>query len=219
MITLKPTLSCLGRPVAFFAAYALMVCFVVLQALPAAAQGYQIRSGDTLRIEVLEDPSLNRTVLVAPDGRISVPTAGTLTAAGRTVEAVQNTLTQNISGNFASTPNVFVAIEQLAERRPRAAPTPPEVPTISVYVVGEANQPGKFELTQGTTVLQAFAVMGGFTKFAATKRIQLRRTDPGKDTETVYKYDFSRVESGGKGALAPLMDGDVIVIPQRRLFE
>ena len=43
----------------------------------AQAQGYQIRAGDTLRIEVLEDSSLNRTVLVAPDGRISMPQAGT----------------------------------------------------------------------------------------------------------------------------------------------
>jgi len=46
---------------------------VVLSAQIALAQTYQIRPGDTLRIEVLEDASLNRTVLVAPDGRITIP--------------------------------------------------------------------------------------------------------------------------------------------------
>ena len=41
-----------------------------------AQDGYRLRSGDTLRVEVLEDPTLNRAVLVAPDGRIALPLAG-----------------------------------------------------------------------------------------------------------------------------------------------
>ena len=62
--------------------------------VPATAQdgGYLIRSGDTLRIEVLEDPGLNRSVLVSPDGRITLPLAGGVRAAGKTVEAVQSEL-------------------------------------------------------------------------------------------------------------------------------
>lgn len=189
----------------------------LLQTLPAGAQGYSIRPGDTLRIEVLEDPSLNRTVLVAPDGRISVPSAGTLRAAGLTVENVQGNLTQRLASNFATTPNVFVAIEQLAERRQRA---PAAAPMISVYVTGEANSPGRFEVAPGTSVLQIFAVMGGFTKFAATKRVQLRRTDPKSGAEKVYVFNYKAVERGSVTRLqAPLADGDVIVVPQRRLFE
>ena len=171
---------------------------------------------DTLRIEVLEDPSLNRTVLVAPDGRISVPSAGTLRASGQTVESVQNTLTQRLAGNFAATPNVFVAIEQLAI--PREV-QPIEARTIDVYVVGEANRPGKLEIEPGTTVLQFFAEMGGVTKFAATKRIQLRRIDPRTRVETVYTINYAAIEAGANAIRTTLMDGDVIVIPQRRLFE
>ena len=50
----------------------------LLSAAPALAQdGYLIRAGDILQIEVLEDPSLNRQALVAPDGRITMPLAGT----------------------------------------------------------------------------------------------------------------------------------------------
>lgn len=184
---------------------------------PAMAQGYQIRPGDTLTIEVLEDPSLNRTVLVAPDGRISVPSAGTLRASGRTIETVQNELTQRLSGDFAATPNVFVGLQQLAERRQSTAPAAPQ--TISVYVMGEANNPGRLDVAPGTTVLQAFAVMGGFTPFAATKRVQLRRTDPRTRVERVYTLNYPLIESGRQSSSASLMDGDVIVVPQRRLFE
>lgn len=177
----------------------------------AQAQGYQVKAGDTLRIEVLEDSSLNRTVLVAPDGRISIPQAGTLSVRGQSVEAIQNNLTQRLASNFASTPNVFVSIEQLAERRERAAPAPD--PVIAIYVMGEIGNPGKLDVKPGTNVLQMFAIMGGFTNFAATKRIQLRR-----DT-TVYRLNYDQIEAGGQGGQTVLHDGDVIVVPQRRLFE
>lgn len=189
----------------------------VLLAAPAAAQGYKIRPGDILRIEVLEDDSLNRNVLVAPDGRISVPWVGTIQASGRTVEAVQSSLTQGLSANFAATPNVFVGIDRLAER-PLAGPAAAAA-TIAVYVMGEANKPGRLDVAPGTNLLQMFSEMGGFTKFAATKRIQLRRIDPETGKENVYNLNYPRIEAGLQSSRATLVDGDVIVVPQRRLFE
>ncbi|KMK63819.1 polysaccharide biosynthesis/export family protein [Puniceibacterium sp. IMCC21224] len=187
---------------------------------PAAAQGYGVKPGDTLRIEVLEDPSLNRTVLVAPDGRISVPQAGSLRASGRTVEAIQSDLTGRLASAFAATPNVYVSLEQLRPRDPYVARTPEEPPVIGIYILGEANKPGLIEVAPGTTVLQMFAMMGGFTKFAATKRIQLRRTDTATHTENVYSLNYPAIEAGkDRNGLTSLMDGDVIVVPQRRLFE
>lgn len=200
----------------FRAAFAAGIAALIIAA-PAAAQGYKIQPGDSLRIEVLEDESLNRSVLVAPDGRISLPWVGTIQVSGRTVEAVQNSLTEGLADNFAATPNVFVGIDRLAERvlaGPEAA-----AETIAVYVMGEANTPGRLDVAPGTSVLQMFSVMGGFTKFAATKRIQLRRVDPATGNENVYTLNYPRIEAGLQSSRATLMDGDVIVVPQRRLFE
>lgn len=197
-----------------------VLCAAVILGVSAGtadAQGYQIRSGDKLTIEVLEDPSLNRTVLVAPDGRISVPTAGTIRVSGQSVETVQRNLVARLAGNFASPPNVFVSIAGLAERRPAGPAAAPK--TISVYVLGETNKPGKLDVEPGTNVLQMFAMMGGFTKFAATKRIQLRRTDKRSKQEKVYRLNYDAIEAGSDTGQTTLRDGDVIVIPQRRLFE
>src|SRR6056297_3082727 len=52
------------------------------------ARPYLLQPGDTAELTVLEDPNLNRTVLVRPDGRITLPIAGSIPAAGRTPEAV-----------------------------------------------------------------------------------------------------------------------------------
>jgi polysaccharide export outer membrane protein len=197
---------------------------LVALAVPALAQdgGYLIRPGDTLRIEVLEDPGLNRSVLVSPDGRISMPLVGGVRASGKTVEAVQAELATRFTPNFATAPNVYVSIERVVERAAGGgggggvrAPA-----TMDIYVIGEGAKSGKIAAAPGTTVLQFFAEMGGFSKFAATKRIQLRRTDPKTGTETVYAINYDAIERGtSKMGATVLMKGDVIVIPQRKLFE
>lgn len=204
----------------FMAILAGLFASSLLVSAPAQAQaGYKIRAGDVLRIEVLEDESLNRSVLVSPDGRIALPLAGAIPAAGRTIEAVQADIAAGLAANFATPPNVFVAIEQVADA-PVVAGVVAEEPTISIYVVGEVARPGKLAVAPGTTVLQLFAEMGGFSNFAATQRIQLRRTDKASGKETIYTLNYKAMEAGtSKNSGAVVAEGDVILVPQRRLFE
>ena len=196
---------------------------IALLALVGAAQAqdaYRIRPGDTLRIEVLEDATLNRSVLVSPDGRISVPLAGSVMAAGNPLEAIQRAVSAQLAPNFAAPPTVFISIERLAERVP-AGPAGPAAPppTIDIYVLGEVANPGKLEVSPGTTVLQLFAQMGGFDRFAATARIQLRRVDTA-GVEQIYVLNYDAIEAGtNPNGRTTLQEGDVIVVPQRRLFE
>lgn len=188
---------------------------------PAAAQeaGYRLRAGDVLRIEVLEDPGLNRAALVAPDGRITLPLAGAVAAGGRTVEAVQADIAARLAPNFAAPPTVYVALDRLAERRAGGGGSAAAA-GMSVFVVGEAAKPGRLALRPGTTVLQAFAEMGGFSRFAATRRIELRRTDPRSGAVTRIPLDWRAIEAGTSAAGGTVLrDGDVIIVPQRRLFE
>lgn len=176
------------------------------------AQGYRVQPGDVLRIEVVEDETLNRSVLVAPDGRISIPQAGSLRASGRTVEGIAELLTSRLAASFNAPPNVYVGLEGTA---------PEEEPeTINVFVLGEVASPGQIALEHGTTLIQAFAAMGGFSPFAATKRVQLRRTDPSTRRETVRAINYDAILGGQvQDATIQLRDGDVIVVPTRRLFE
>lgn len=185
---------------------------------PAMAEGYSVQPGDTLRIEVLEDSTLNRSTLVTPDGSISVPMAGSIKVGGQTVDAVGAAIAAKIAPNFAAKPHVFVSVERLADRT--AAATAGMGRGITVYVMGEANKPGKLEVSSGTTVLQAFAEMGGFTKFAATKRIQLRHTDKATGAVTITRLNYDAIEAGSSNdGNVTLKPGDVIVVPQRKLFE
>lgn len=188
---------------------ALMLPLTVPEA--QAQQAYRIQPGDSLRIEVLEDSTLNRDVLVTPDGRFSMPLAGVVNAGGRTIEQVEATVAQRIAPGFAVEPTVFVALTGVSETEP--------FETIFIHIIGQANNPGVLQVQSGSTLLQGFAAMGGFTRFAATQRVQLRRVDSA-GTERVFSINYREVERGAVGAAAiRLMDGDVILIPERRLFE
>lgn len=188
---------------------------------PASSQeGYRLSPGDVLRVEVLEDESLNRTVLVAPDGRISFPLAGDVRAGGRTLAALRTDLITKLSPNFSNAPTVFVSLERLAPPSLEEPELSLEPITIAIYVLGETGNSGRIDLEPGTTLLQAFSQMGGFSDFAAVKRVQLRRRDPLTGLETIYPLNYRSIVNGQSPNGSVLMqDGDVILVPTRRLFE
>jgi polysaccharide biosynthesis/export protein len=185
----------------------------MLLAVPAAlaqTATYRIQPGDTIDITVLEDPDLNRRLLVLPDGRVSVPLAGNIAVAGQTVGQVENTIASRLEPNFAVRPSVFVALASVVD----------EPLLQSIYVLGQVGAPGLREIEPGTTLLQAISLAGGFDRFAATKRIQLRRTDLQTGQERLFLFNYNAVERGSPiTSMITLREGDVIIVPERRLFE
>jgi len=201
------------RVIAAFLAFA-----VSIVATSATAQGYRIQAGDLLRVEVLEDSTVNREVLVAPDGYITVPLAGNIRVSGASLPEAERRVRSALEDNFATPPTVVVSLLQLRE----VVIAPPE-PVVepdpeNIFVIGEVNNPGSVQLEEGLTLLQTLALAGGLTDFAAVKRIQLRRVENG--SERVYNLNYQSVLDGVSNVgRAQMHAGDVIVVPARRLFE
>jgi polysaccharide export outer membrane protein len=172
---------------------------------------YQLEPGDLIDISILEDPTLNRQALIRPDGNISMPLAGTIEAAGRTPEAVQQLIRRRLAKDFVEPPTVTVSLTQVAEEDVWEEP--------AFYVLGEVMESGRFifDVKKPVTVLQALALAGGLDVFAARKRVQVRRYSGEAETLLIYNYDA--VESGEEFP-PPLFieDGDVILVPERGLF-
>lgn len=199
----------------------LLFLFVALiAALPARGQGaYQIAPGDRLNVTVLEDPNLNSQVLVRPDGRITLPIAGSIPVVGRTPEQVQAIVTSRLSGSFNVTPTVTVS---LAATAPPGLETPEAIVPLNIYVLGQVNAPGLIQIPpdQTLTVLQALAQAGGLTPFARGEAIQIRRTDLMSGEETIFPFDYEDLEEGRRLTTNILLEaGDVIFVPERGLFD
>jgi polysaccharide export outer membrane protein len=181
----------------------------------AVAQEYRIQPGDRLTVEVLEDASLNRTLVVLPGGTIDFPYAGSIRVAGQSPTAIGNAISQSLAGVLASPPTVFVTATPLIE--PVMPTEPEEKEVVNIYIMGEASAPGPKAVLPGTTFLQALSQAGGLTPFAATKRVQLRRAAaPGQ----VITVNYAAIMRGAGMNLDPVLsEGDVIIIPERGLFE
>lgn len=205
------------------------ILLATLFALPVLAGEYALKPGDKLRVEVVQDKDLNRSVLILPDGSFSFPMVGTVQAQGRSVEAVQSDLIAGLSKMFAAPPNVYVSVTALAQpkrqtaarsRTPRiSAPTVNRKNTIAVYAMGELNRPGRIEIAPGTTLLQFIAQAGGLTPFAADKRLRVQRKDIQTGRIQNVTVNMRSVMAGGRSPVEELAEGDVIIVPERRLFE
>ena len=82
--------------------------------LRSAAQetAYTLQPGDAIEISVLQEPSLNRKLVIAPDGMISFPLAGQVRAGGLTVKALESQLAKRLSKNYLAPPQVTVTLAE-----------------------------------------------------------------------------------------------------------
>jgi polysaccharide export outer membrane protein len=195
----------------------LAMAFALLGSMAAAQSEYRVQPGDAISVEVLEDNTLNRTLVVLPDGRITFPFAGSLQVAGRSAGQIQTDIRTAIQANFTTPPTVFVTVQP--SQNSFSSSSAFGADTISIYFLGEVNRPGVVELEPGTTLLQAMAVSGGLTRFAAVKRIQLRRTNKSTGVQNVVTLNYRALANGTASNVIELKDGDVILVPERRLFE
>ncbi len=183
----------------------------------AVVERYVLQPGDVIAISVLEDPLLDRQILVAPDGRIALPLAGTIKAEGLTAEQLQRAVQKRLRKNFVERPNVTVALVSTVEEEDELR---------EVYVLGEVTRPGRYEYDseKSITVLQALTLAGGPGPFAATERIQVREVVSANapETETLRLFNYEAAQDGLLNTsrdLSALEDGAVIVVPERGLFE
>jgi polysaccharide biosynthesis/export protein len=193
----------------------LLVGILLAVASTAHADSYRIKPGDVLDVSVFQDPKLNRQIVVAPDGQVAFPLAGRFRAGGLTPSAVEAALKAKLQKQFTTELDVTVSYVQSEKRDLKEA----KDAEWTVYVTGEVNKPGAFVVPKkAPTVLQAIALSGGLAPFASERRIKVHRKVNGEDVVFPFNYkDYAR-GYGMEGNIT-LRNGDVVVVPERGLFE
>ncbi len=148
----------------------LMIAALTIMTSAASAQEYTMRPGDELNIVVVQeadtgtgtDNATQTPYIVRPDGKVSFPMAGEIDTTGMTVSEFTDTLRDRLS-RYIIDPDVSVNIAKLG--------------TIRVFVFGEVNKPGVYELTKAHTVIDAIGAANGFTRDTAKRKIFLIHKD------------------------------------------
>ena len=162
----------------------------------AASDSYVIGASDVLTITVWKEPTLSGSLLVRPDGMVSVPLLGDVQASGLTPLQLAYQIAVKLK-KFIQDPNVSVVLTQINSKK--------------VYLLGEVGKKGPMEMTPGMTLLEAIASAGGLTDYANTKKIYILRDDAGKHEKIPVHY--KEALKGNSELNLVLKSGDTIVVP------
>jgi polysaccharide biosynthesis/export protein len=162
---------------------------------------YLIGPLDNLNIFVWRNPELSQTVPVRPDGRISIPLVEDMPATGKTPTALARDLEEQFK-KFIQDPIVTVIVTGFNGPYNR-----------QVRVIGEAAHPQAVPYRDNMSVLDVMIAVGGLTQYAAGNRATVVRVVDGKQTEFRVKI-ADLIQYGDVTANAPLLPGDVLIIPQ-----
>jgi len=168
----------------------------VMQGLHSAEE-YVIGHGDRLYITVWGQQGLDTEVIVQPDGKISLALVKDVPAVGLTVDALRQELEKRYK-EFIFEPNVSITVR--------------EIKSLKIYIVGEVQKPGEYDLLTYTDVLQAIAKAGGFTIYARTNSIEIIRTFGDQKIKTRFNYN-QVIRGKNLQQNIPLKPGDVIIVP------
>ena len=156
---------------------------------------YIIGVEDELQISVWREPELSTTVVVRPDGMITLPLINDVKAVGLKTEELQNILMDKLK-NFVNEPQVTVIVRSIRSRK--------------VYLVGEVGHQGTFTINGDMTALELLAAAGGVGTFAKADAIYILREKDGKKIRIPFHY---KKAVAGKSENVTLQPGDVVVVP------
>lgn len=160
----------------------------------APAQEYRIGPEDVLEITIWKNADLSKNVTVRPDGMITLPLIGELRAGGLTANEVRDGIRARLE-RYKEVPEVSVTVA--------------DVRSYNLYILGEVKTPGRYQVKSHTTLLQALALAGGFTPFAATEKIVLVRRDQHANEQRIRIRYRDLIKRGDVG----LSPGDTVIVP------
>lgn len=156
---------------------------------------YVLGMGDVIRVDVFEEPQFDGSIVVRPDGKISLPLVSEVYVAGLTPVATEQLLATKLA-KYVNHPRVTVTVQEIHSR--------------VVYVTGEVLRPGAYALPDTINVVQLIARAGGVTAYAKKKDVYVLHAGTGLRT----KVDYRKVLLGQHGEEnVQLNPGDTVVVP------
>lgn len=155
---------------------------------------YVLGPGDELAISLWGGVSENFTRAITREGAITLPEAGQIQVAGLTLGDVQSVIASALQPQFR---NAHIAV------------TLGRLRTIRVYVVGDVQRPGVYDIGSLSSPLNALYAAGGPTAVGSLR--VMRQIRNGKTIGEIDLYDF--LLRGIRDTDDHLQGGDTLLVP------
>ncbi len=166
---------------------------------------YQIQPGDKISLKFFSNPELNEpAIVVRPDGFISAQLIDDIKAGGRTVAELKKELELQYN-EILLTPMISVSVIDFVQPR--------------IYVGGQINKPGRYDLREAKTVVQAVFLAGGFTRDARRSMVIHARPDGKGDWKIQTANVMNILNQKGTDRDLTLQDGDYVFVPDSKMSQ
>jgi polysaccharide export outer membrane protein len=164
----------------------------------AEAQEYVLEPGDVLTVSFWQQPDLNTQARIDAEGKIDLPLAGRIVAAGLTIPQLSSKIVERISIYNKNVTQATVVIVEYGSRK--------------VFITGAVATPGKYHFERIPNIWEAILEAGGPLPTAQLDNVRLVRggTESGQIIEVDLTAAFERGDMRGLPEVKP---GDNIYIP------
>ena len=168
----------------------------------AVGSDYELGPGDEILLVLTGDVELGYTLDVNREGLIVIPDVGQVSVAGRTLAELEDALYARLGARYSTltrSPNASTRFSVSLGR----------LRTISVFVSGEVETPGRYPVSSVATLLEAMYAAGGPTSKGSLRSIRIDRGGEPVGVVDLYPY----LTSGNRGADIRLRQGDFVYVP------
>ena len=171
----------------------------------SAIANYRIQQGDKLSVKFFNNPDLNEpSLIVRPDGFISLQIINEIRAEGLTTSELRARLEKAFDETLLEPIISVIVIDFIAPH---------------VYIAGQVTKPGRYDLREAKTLMQAVFLAGGFTRDANRNMVIHARPNGTGDwnIQSAKVMDVLRQKGSQKDIL--LQDGDYVFIPDSKISQ
>jgi polysaccharide export outer membrane protein len=167
------------------------------------ADRYRLQPGDVFEVQFRYSPEFNQTVTVQPDGYITLEIGGDLKVAGFTIEQIRTAILRQARTRLQD-PVATIVLKEF--QRPY------------FVVAGEVNQPGKIEMRERVTAIQAIMLAGGMKETAKSSQVVVFRQINSSDMAEVKLLNLKSIRrtSDLENDLT-LQAGDMVFVPRDKI--
>jgi polysaccharide export outer membrane protein len=186
---------------------ALFMMVITATSLPADEklhhrERYTLRSGDVIELQYRYTPELNQTVTVLPDGYVNLNLVGELRVSDLTLTQAHDLILEKSRARL-NEPELNLVLKEF--QKPY------------VVVAGEVAKPGRFDLRENTTAMQAILLSGGFSQGAQAGQVLLFRKINEADAE-VRVLNLSKLrKTADLERDIQLKSGDMLYVPRDKV--
>ncbi len=163
---------------------------------------YRLQPGDVLEVQFRYSPEFNQTITVQPDGYITLEIGGDLKVAGFTIEQTRTAILRQARTRLQD-PVATIVLKEF--QRPY------------FVVAGEVSQPGKIEMRERVTAIQAIMLAGGMKETAkASQVVVFRKINSDVAEVKLLNLKNIRRTSDLENDLT-LQAGDIVFVPRDKI--